>query len=177
MKSTHANRGKDFEELINYANAQYRQRGVALIQKVATLWTVIRKGKQIVSAFLSEKSTVDYVGIRKHGASVAFDAKQCHNKTSFPLVNIEPHQMEFLQEWDKQDGEAFLLIEMVTIRKIFKLSLEAVNFYFALATDGGSKSIKVQHLIESGPEVKSAGEIALDYLGIFVEGGQNAKVR
>ena len=171
MKSTHANRGKDFEELINYANAQYRQKGVALIQKVATPWTVIRKGKQIVSAFPAEKSTVDYIGIRKEGAPIAFDAKQCHNKTSFPLANIEPHQMEFLQEWDRQGGEAFLLIEMVAIRKIFKLSLEAVNFYIALAANGGSKSIKVQHLIESGPEVKSAGGIALDYLGIFVEGG------
>ena len=132
---------------------------------------MIRKGKQIVSAFPAEKSTVDYVGIRKDGAPVAFDAKQCHNKTSFPLANIEQHQMEFLQEWDKQGGEAFLLIEMVTIRKIFKLSLEALNFYFALAANGGSKSIKVQHLIESGPEVKSAGGIALDYLGIFAGGG------
>lgn len=165
LKSSYANRGKSLEELIIYANAQYHQKGVAIIQKVATPWTVKWAGEKIVSAFPLEKSTVDFIGLAK-GKAIAFDAKQCQNKTSFPLRNIEPHQMEFLREWDKQGGESFLLIEMVALNKILKLSLEAANYYFALAENGGSKSIKVQHLIESGIEVKPTQGIVLDYLGI-----------
>jgi recombination protein U len=40
----YANRGKSLEDLINYANQQYLVKGVALVQKIPTPWTVIRRG-------------------------------------------------------------------------------------------------------------------------------------
>lgn len=158
-KVNYANKGKSLETLINLSNTQYRQKGIALIQKIATPWTVIRRGEQIVSAFPAEKSTVDYIGLQ-NGVPIAFDAKQCHNKTSFPLSRVEPHQIAFLQRWEQEKGDAFFLIEMTSLGKIYRVPLAEIT------KERERKSIPIAE-IASFDEVKSAGGIALDYLGAY----------
>ena len=46
------------------------------------------------------------------GIPVCFDAKECHADT-FPLANIHEHQMKFMEEFEGQEGVAFLLIYYV----------------------------------------------------------------
>lgn len=158
----HANRGRSLEELIIHSSEQYKAKGVALIQKVATPWTVIRKGKQIVSAFPAEKSTVDFIGMACN-QSIAFDAKEC-KQPRFPLAYIKPHQMDFLAGWTRQGGQAFFIIEMTVLGKIYHVSYSHVNHYWEKAKGGGRKSIPLEDFVDP---LKSAGGIALDYLRLY----------
>ncbi|MDP4158404.1 MAG: Holliday junction resolvase RecU [Bacillota bacterium] len=160
-----ANRGKSLEDLIIYANKQYQSKGLALIQKISTPWTVIRRGKQIVSAFPAEKSTVDFIGVAGEKA-IAFDAKQCHRKTLFPLENIEQHQIDFLGRWQEQGGTAFFIIEMTALGKIYRLELADVHMYWLKSLNDGRKSIPVKDF-EKFREVRESGGIVLDYLDLM----------
>ena len=106
-------RGSSLEEYINHTNETYRQQGLALIQKVPTPITPIeidKKSRHITLAYFEQKSTVDYIGVVQ-GIPVCFDAKECHS-TTFPLQNIHTHQMEFMEDWQAQEGIAFFLIPL-----------------------------------------------------------------
>ena len=68
-------RGSTLEELINRSNEQYREKGLALIQKVPTPITPVRIAKdtrQITLAYFEQKSTVDYIGAVQ-GIPVCFE--------------------------------------------------------------------------------------------------------
>lgn len=161
-----ANRGRSLEQLVEHANEQYQAKGLALIQKVATPWTVIRKENQIVSAFPAKKSTVDYIGVVRGRSPVAFDAKQCHDKARFPLSNIEQHQIDFLLNWQKQGGQSFLLIEMTAKYKICRLELDELMQFWNDALNGGRKSIPISEF-DGFNTVCQSGGIVLDYLQVF----------
>ena len=58
-------RGSTLEELINRTNEQYREKGLALIQKIPTPITPVKMDKtsrHITLAYFEQKSTVDYIG-------------------------------------------------------------------------------------------------------------------
>ena len=68
-------RGSVLEELINYANQKYKDKGLALIQKIPTPITPVRFDKEsrhITLAYFEKKSTVDYIGAVQ-GIPVCFD--------------------------------------------------------------------------------------------------------
>lgn len=166
MSRSHANRGMGLETLIEYANAQYAKKGIALIQKISTPWKVIRKGKQIVSAFPEKKSTVDFIGTYK-GKPIAFDAKQTALKTRFPYANVEKHQIDFMRQWEESGGKAFLLINFTAHDKTFFLPFA----YIAAADSSGANGsipYKAFHQWRNVHEVIQRDGIALDYLR-FVE--------
>ena len=78
-------RGSTLEEMINRTNEQYRDKHLALIQKVPTPITPIKIDKEsrhITLAYFEKKSTVDYIGAVQ-GIPVCFDAKECKTD-SFP---------------------------------------------------------------------------------------------
>lgn len=75
-----ANKGRQFEEEVIRANRYYKNKGLALVQKISTPWNVVRRGKQIVSAFPSEKSTLDFRGTVKGGLSISFDCKESEDE-------------------------------------------------------------------------------------------------
>ena len=82
-------RGSTLEDLINRTNERYRERGLALIQKVPTPITPIqidKESRHITLAYFDQKSTVDYIGAIQ-GLPVCFDAKECAADT-FALQNI-----------------------------------------------------------------------------------------
>lgn len=77
VTNTYGNRGMSFESLIEYANRQYRQDGIAVIEKQHTLCKPLRNGTgRIVSAKYEEKATVDFMG-RYGERPIAFEAKHC----------------------------------------------------------------------------------------------------
>ena len=72
-------RGSMLEEMINLTNQKYREKGLALIQKVPTPITPIsidKENRHITLAYFEQKSTVDYIGVVQ-GIPVCFDAKEC----------------------------------------------------------------------------------------------------
>ena len=104
-------RGSTLEDMINRTNERYLEKGLALIQKIPTPITPVRIDKEhrhITLAYFEQRSTVDYIGAVQ-GIPVCFDAKEC-NADTFPLQNIHEHQVEFMKNFEKQDGVAFLLI-------------------------------------------------------------------
>ena len=104
-------RGSTFEDLLNRTNEKYLENGLALIQKIPTPITPItidKESRHITLAYFDQKSTVDYIGAVQ-GIPVCFDAKECNTDT-FPLANIHEHQVEFMKQFEKQNGIAFFLI-------------------------------------------------------------------
>lgn len=162
MYISHANRGRAFEQIVEYANKQYAAKGWALIQKVPTPWRVVRRGKHIVSAHPEKKSTVDFVGLA-NGRAIAFDAKSTRERTRFPLSNIEHHQMQFLKSFQDQGGQAFILVEFVKLNETYLIPFNNLLDYWNTAAEGGRKSIPYTDMIDF-PQIKSDRGIALDYL-------------
>ena len=140
-------RGSVLEDYINHTNEAYRQNGLALIQKVPTPITpmeIDRKTRHITLAFFEQKSTVDYIGAVQ-GIPVCFDAKECHS-TTFPLQNIHAHQMEFMEDWQKQDGIAFFLIFFTGEELFYYLAFEEALGFWNRAMQGGRKSFRMDEL-------------------------------
>jgi recombination protein U len=111
------NRGMFLENIINDSNTYYNSNDKCLIYKKPTPIKVLKvsyptnKSHLIDKAVYSSISTLDYNGIYK-GKYIEFDAKECHNKTSFPLANIKDHQIDHIRRVIKQQGIVFIIIFM-----------------------------------------------------------------
>ena len=143
-------RGSTLEELINRSNEQYREKGLALIQKIPTPITPIRiakESRQITLAYFEQKSTVDYIGAVQ-GIPVCFDAKECQEDT-FPLANVHEPQIRFMEEFEKQQGIAFLIIFFSSRNLFYYLPLRALLEFWERGKHGGRKSFRYEELDSS----------------------------
>lgn len=134
-------RGSTLEDLVNRTIEQYREKGLALIQKVPTPITPINIDKQsrhITLAYFEKKSTVDYIGAVQ-GIPVCFDAKECAAE-SFPLANVHEHQVRFMEDFEKQGGVAFFLIYYTGSDQFYYLRLCDLLVFWERAREGGRKS-------------------------------------
>ena len=160
------NAGRYFEEWIEVSNAQYNARGKAVITKIPTPWQVQRKYNpykktyEIATAFPVQKSTVDFGGTASK-LSLWFEAKTTTNKTSFPLVNIHKHQIDYLRSVDAQGGKAFLLIYSDFMDRTWLLWINQLLDFMATEK---RKSIPFVWLDMNCPVIKPNNGIALDYL-------------
>ena len=140
-------RGSTLEDLINRTNEKYLENGLALIQKIPTPITPINIDKQsrhITLAYFDKKSTVDYIGVVQ-GIPVCFDAKECAVDT-FSLQNIHEHQVNFMEEFEKQKGIAFFLIYYTHRDLFYYLPFEMLKFFWDRAMSGGRKSFRIEEL-------------------------------
>lgn len=157
-------RGSTFEELINSTNEKYAHHGLALIQKIPTPITPItidKDSRHITLAYFDQKSTVDYIGAAQ-GIPVCFDAKECHTDT-FPLANIHPHQVAFMEEFEKQGGISFLLIFFTHRDSLYYLRHEKLAQFWRRMEDGGRKSFRYEEL-EEGFFLRAKGGLLVPYL-------------
>lgn len=140
-------RGSALEEYINRTCEQYREKGLALIQKVPTPITPVRidqESRHITLAYFEKKSTVDYIGAVQ-GIPVCFDAKECSTDT-FPLQNIHEHQMQFMEKFEKQGGVAFLILYYSTKNLLYYMRFEEMKLFWDRAVSGGRKSFRMEEL-------------------------------
>ena len=140
-------RGSTLEDLINRTNELYLEKGLALIQKIPTPITPLRidkENRQITLAYFDQKSTVDYIGAVQ-GIPVCFDAKECHTDT-YALANVHPHQVEFMRQFEKQGGIAFLILYFTARDELFYLPLRDLMVYWDRAQEGGRKSFRYMEL-------------------------------
>jgi len=140
-------RGSTLEDLLNRTNEKYLENGLALIQKIPTPITPInidKESRHITLAYFDQKSTVDYIGAVQ-GIPVCFDAKECNTDT-FPLANIHPHQVEFMRQFEKQDGIAFILISFTHRDTFYYLRFGKLMEFWQRAESGGRKSFRYEEL-------------------------------
>ena len=136
-------RGSVLEELINYANQKYKDKDLALIQKIPTPITPVRFDKEsrhITLAYFEKKSTVDYIGAVQ-GIPVCFDAKECAADT-FSLQNLHPHQVEFMKNFEKQNGISFKYEELSPAFFVPAAGGIALHYLVAMQEDLKERSIR-----------------------------------
>ena len=142
-------RGSTLEELINRTNEQYREKGLALIQKIPTPITPVsidKESRHITLAYFEQKSTVDYIGAVQ-GIPVCFDAKECSADT-FPLQNVHEHQITFMENFEKQGGVAFLIIFYSHRDVFYYMTFRELKRFWDRSQKGGRKSIRMEELEE-----------------------------
>ncbi len=142
-------RGSTLEEMVNRSNEQYASKKLALIQKIPTPITPIRIDKEhrhITLAYFDQRSTVDYIGAVQ-GIPVCFDAKECRTST-FPLANIHPHQVQFMEGFEQQGGISFLLIFFSSTDQFYYLRFCKLKEFWDRREKGGRKSFTQAELEE-----------------------------
>lgn len=159
-------RGSALEEMINRTNEKYRESGLALIQKVPTPITPIKidqQSRHITLAYFDQKSTVDYIGAVQ-GIPICFDAKECAVDT-FVLQNIHPHQVAFMEDFEKQDGIAFFLIHFTHRDVLYYLPFRHLQKFWQRAQDGGRKSFCFDEL-DLSYTISSKAGLLVPYLDV-----------
>lgn len=142
-------RGSMLEELINFTNDWYRQKGIGIIQKIPTPITPVqidKKKRTITLAYFEKQSTVDYIGVAQ-GIPLCFDAKETKLK-NLPIQNIHAHQIAFMEEFQRHRGVAFLLVSFTSLEEFFFLPIETLKPYWEKAQNGGRKSIPYEVFAE-----------------------------
>jgi len=145
--NTRGLRGSILEDFINRTNERYLAQGLALIQKIPTPITPVRMDKehrQITLAYFDQRSTVDYIGAVQ-GIPICFDAKECHADT-FPLHNIHEHQVEFMENFEKQEGIAFFIIYYSARNELYYMRFKEIKKFWERGQSGGRKSVRFEEL-------------------------------
>lgn len=164
MNDSYKNRGMFLENILNDSNTYYNSIDKSLIYKKPTPIKVLNvtypsnKSHLIDKAVYSNISTLDYNGIYR-GKYIEFDAKECHNKTSFPISNVKEHQIEHMKKVIKQNGIVFLIIYMND--EFFLLKGED---FIEFINNTDKKSIKFEYIIEKGYKIKESYLPRLKYL-------------
>ena len=157
-------RGSSLEELINKTNDSYREKGLALIQKIPTPITPIeidKTSRHITLAYFDMKSTVDYIGVVQ-GIPVCFDAKECAVKT-FPLQNVHEHQIRFMKEFEEQGGIAFIILHFTALDEMYYIPFRDLEKFWKRMEAGGRKSFTYDE-IDKTYQIRASRDILVHYL-------------
>lgn len=134
-------RGSTLEDFINLSNEKYLSSGLAVIQKIPTPIKPIKIDKDsrhITLAYFDQKSTVDYIGVVQ-GIPVCFDAKETTVDT-FPLTNIHPHQITFMENFEKQHGISFIILYFSARDEFYYIPFCDIMKFWLRGENGGRKS-------------------------------------
>ena len=163
------NRGMSFEADINESNDYYREKGLCLITKRPTPINVVKvdysHGATITQAYFETQSTTDYNGVCE-GRYIDFEAKSTRSKTSFPLANIPPQQIDHLKRVLGQGGIAFFLIHFELLGKTFLVPAEKVISFYE---ERPRASMTLSFIEENGRLIKEAFSPRYDYLPVLKE--------
>ena len=157
-------RGSLLEELINNCNDKYLENNLALIQKIPTPIKPINIDKEtrhITLAYFDQKSTVDYIGVVQ-GIPVCFDAKECSTNT-FPIQNIHEHQIEFMSNYEKQGGVAFIILYFSTYDEKYYIPFTDIMLFWNRSKEGGRKSFTYDE-INKEYKIRSVRGIMVHYI-------------
>ncbi len=157
-------RGSTLEGFINLTNDVYREKKLAIIQKIPTPITPVKisnKDRTITLAYFNEKSTVDYMGVVQ-GIPVCFDAKET-SKGFLPLQNIHQHQVDFMQDFEKQEGIAFMLVYFKMHDEYYYLPFKKILRFWEESKNGGRKSIPYKDF-DKKYIIKQNGKFYVHYL-------------
>ncbi|PAD12111.1 Holliday junction resolvase RecU [Shouchella clausii] len=164
---TYSGRGMTLEHDIDEANVYYLNQQRAVVHKKPTPVQIVkvdypkRSAAVIREAYFKQASTTDYNGVYR-GAYIDFEAKETKNKTSFPLKNIHPHQVDHMREVSKHGGICFVLIRFFQSAEVFLLDAKHLIDYYD--NQDVRKSIKKTEIERLGHQVKTGLHPPIDYL-------------
>lgn len=152
------------ESEINDSNKYYLEKNIAVIYKKPTPIKVIKQVEgKIVEAFFEKKSTTDYNGLYK-GKYIDFEAKETKQKTSFPLNNIHPHQINHIKNIIKHKGIVFFIIRFTVLNETYLLlGKDFINYI----ENNNKKSIPLNYFKEYAYIIKDKLTPRVDYLEII----------
>ena len=154
----------DLESDINLSNEWYRDQDIAVITKRPTPINIVKvdysRGARITDAYFEKQSTTDYNGVYK-GRYIDFEAKNTKSKTSFPLSNIEKHQIDHLKRVIKHGGIAFFIIQFQTRQEVYLLD---ASFVIDFWENGERKSIPYDVFLKDGILIKQGYSPRLYYI-------------
>lgn len=164
-----SNRGMNLENDINLSNEYYRDYDICVITKRPTPVNIVKvdysHGARITDAYFEKQSTTDYNGVYK-GRYIDFEAKNTKSKTSFPLSNIEPHQIDHLKRVLRHGGIAFFIIQFQLLNEVYLLDAQyVIDFY----EHGERKSIPYDVIKEKGVLIKQGYSPRLYYVEAMEE--------
>lgn len=166
-----ANLGMDLETIINESNEYYLINDIAIIHKKPTPVQIVKvdypaRNKAVITeAYYKIPSTTDYNGIYK-GKYIDFEAKENHSKTSFPLKNIHPHQIEHLKKIIKHGGIGFLIVYWSTYNEYYLLPFDVCIRYWDQSFKDGRQSIPYQTFVDEAYIIKEGYLPRLNYLKV-----------
>ena len=138
-------RGSTLEDMINHTNDLYREKKLALIQKIPTPITPVsidKTSRHITLAYFDQKSTVDYIGA---------------------IQGVHPHQVAFMREFEEQGGIAFLIIYFSQRDELYYLPFFHLDAYWERMQQGGRKSFTYEEMDKTW-RIKSHRDILVHYL-------------
>ncbi len=166
---SYQNRGMSLENDINTSNEYYREIDKAYVYKKPTPIKVTKvdypsRDKTVIrEAFYTVPSTTDYNGLYK-GYYIDFEAKETISKTSFSLSNIHAHQIKHLENIDRHQGIAFLIVRFTKLNETYLLlAKDLTNFL----NTNDRKSIPLSYFKEYGYLIKDNYNPRVDYLKII----------
>ncbi len=168
-----ANRGMNFEAMINQTNEFYLNNDIAIIYKKPIPIQIVgvdykrRSAAKITEAYYKLPSTTDYNGIYK-GRYIDFEAKETKSTTSFPIKNIHIHQVEHLRRVKEHGAISFIIVYFSKLERIYLLDSDYVTEYF-LRADQARKSITLEEFEEHGYLIKEGYTKPVDYLSVVDE--------
>lgn len=165
----YANRGMALEKSINLSNQYYLEKDIAVIYKKPTPIQIVKvdypgRSKAVIKeAYFTIPSTLDYNGLYK-GKYLDFDAKECKNKTSFPILNIHEHQIKHIRNVLVHHGIAFLIVSFTLLDEIYLLFGEDLLDYIDHTK---AKSIPLEYFRKKGHKIELKYIPRIDYLKII----------
>ena len=154
------------EDDINLTNNYYKEKDIALIYKKPIPIKVLKINEtktRIKDGFYEQKSTLDYSGIYKE-KYLEFDAKETNSKTSFSILNIQPHQIEHIKNIIHFKGISFLIIRFNLLNETYLLEGHKL---LAFLEENERKSIPLSYFQENCPKIALKYAPRLDYLKVI----------
>ncbi len=168
---SHKNRGMTLEADLNITNEYYREIDKAYIYKKPTPIKITKvdypsRDKTVIKeAFFTIPSTTDYNGLYK-GKYIDFEAKETASKTAFALDNIHPHQINHINNINRHNGIAFLIIRFTTRNETY---LVMAKDFLEFLEKNDRKSIPINFFKEKAYLIKDGYPARIDYLKLIDE--------
>ncbi|XMB72451.1 Holliday junction resolvase RecU [Mycoplasmatota bacterium WC30] len=166
-----ANRGMNFESMINRTNEFYLDNDIAIIHKKPIPIQIVgvdykkRSAARITEAYYKLPSTTDYNGIYK-GLYIDFEVKETKSKTSFPIKNIHEHQVLHLKRVNEHGAISFVIVYFSALERIYLLDSKLLTLYYERSKTG-KKSISIDEFEENAHLIKEGYRKPVDYLSII----------
>ena len=100
--------------------------------------------------------------MRPDGVPVCFDAKECAVKT-FPLQNLHPHQVRFMEEFEEQGGIAFIILYFTAQDEIYYIPYRHIAVFWKRMEECGRKSFTYEEVDKSW-RIRSHRDMLVHYL-------------
>lgn len=171
-QTNYKNRGMNLEEDINITNEFYLSTNRAIIHKKPTPVQVVnvhypkRSAAVITEAYYQQASTTDYNGIYRE-KYIDFEAKETSNKTSFPLANIQEHQINHMKSIIEHGGICFFILRFSSLDETYYFKAKDLIKYWDQMLEGGRKSIPYQKIKKYGHLIPFNYRIRINYLEII----------